>query len=214
MTEIVRVAVVDDHPLFREGVVHVLREAEAINVVAEGGSAADAVRIAVESQPDVMLLDLNMPGGGLVAAESIYKECPSTKVLILTVSEEEDDIVGCIRAGVCGYVLKGVSSSDLIRTVIDVQRGDVIITPGLAARMLNKLTSNSAESESEQLSTELTGREHAILKEVALGMTNKEVARILSLSEKTIKHHMTSIMQKLHVRNRVEAAMRMRSATE
>src|SRR5262245_36115979 len=205
MTDRLRVAIIDDHPLFREGVVHTLRSARVLDVVGEGGTADDAVRIARQELPDIVLLDVSMPGGGIEAARSIARVCPIVKTIMLTVSESEQDVPQALEAGVKGYVLKGTSSSELLKTMFAISRGESYVTPGLAARLLT-LGERQEPARSAPL-PELTEREGQILAEVARGLTNKEIARALTLSEKTVKHHMTNIMQKLQVRNRVEAAM-------
>jgi DNA-binding NarL/FixJ family response regulator len=205
MTDRLRVAIIDDHPLFREGVVHTLRSAKALEVVGEGGCAEDAVRIAREAVPDIVLLDVRMPGGGVEAARSIARACPVVKMIMLTVSESEQDVAQALEAGAKGYVLKGTSGPDLIKTMFAVSRGEYYVTPGLAARLLTHGKKQEAARATEL--PDLTEREGQILAQVARGFTNKEIARTLALSEKTVKHHMTNVMQKLRVRNRVEAAM-------
>jgi two-component system, NarL family, nitrate/nitrite response regulator NarL len=212
MADAVRVAVIDDHPLFREGVTQVLARTDGFRVVAEGGTAEDAIRAAQETQPDVMLLDVRMPGGGVAAAQVITRACPAIKVLFLTVSEDEEDVFACLEAGASGYILKGVGSSELTSMVRAVHQGEMTITPSLAARLLASMGKKHHNPSASDQSA-LTTREDEILDQVAHGLTNKQIARTLRLSEKTIKHHMTSIMQKLHVRNRVEAAIRSRRMT-
>src|SRR5262245_49098920 len=206
MTDRLRVAIIDDHPLFREGVVHTLRSARVLDVVGEGGTADDAVRIATDELPDIVLLDVSMPGGGIEAARSIARVCPIVKMIMLTVSESEQDVAQALEAGAKGYVLKGTSGSDLIKTMFAVSRGESYVTPGLAARLLTHAKKQPETARAPEL-PELTERESQILAQVARGFTNKEIARTLTLSEKTVKHHMTNVMQKLRVRNRVEAAM-------
>jgi DNA-binding NarL/FixJ family response regulator len=207
-----RVAIIDDHPLFREGVAYTLRSSRVLDVVGEGGSADDAVRIARQQSPDIVLLDVSMPGGGIEAARSIARVCPDARTIVLTVSESEQDVSQALEAGVKGYVLKGTSGSELLETIFSVSRGQSYVSPGLAARLLT-LGRRPEPSRAGSL-PELTGREGQILAQVARGLTNKEIARGLSLSEKTVKHHMTSVMQKLRVRNRVEAAMVYRRQTQ
>jgi two-component system nitrate/nitrite response regulator NarL len=204
MSDRLRVAIIDDHPLFREGVVHTLRSARVLDVVGEGGTADDAVRIARDELPDIVLLDVSMPGGGIEAARSIASVCPVVKTIMLTVSESEQDVAQALDAGVKGYVLKGTSGSELLKTMFAISRGESYVTPGLAARLLQVKRQEPAQGAALP---ELTEREGQILSQVARGLTNKEIARALTLSEKTVKHHMTNIMQKLQVRNRVEAAM-------
>jgi len=212
MADHLRVAIIDDHPLFREGVVHTLRSSRVLQVVGEGGTADDAVRIAREELPDIVLLDVSMPGGGIEAARSIARVCPIIKMIMLTVSESEQDVAQALEAGVKGYVLKGTSGSELLKTMFAISRGESYVTPGLAARLLTHVTRQ--EPARAAALPELTEREAQILAQVARGLTNKEIARALSLSEKTVKHHMTNVMQKLQVRNRVEAAMVFRKQSQ
>lgn len=207
MADMLHVAIVDDHPLFREGVAHILRTQPDIEVVAEGDSAADAVRIAADRMPDLMLLDVSMPGGGVSAVQQISRAYPVIKVVMLTVSEEEDDVTAALRAGARAYVLKGVAARELVRILKSVASGEVYVTPSLAASLLFEMTSHAAGATSPNRLDDLTEREQQILERVAAGDSNKEIGAQLHLSEKTVKHHMTNILQKLQVRNRVEAAL-------
>ena len=219
MGESLQVAIVDDHPLFREGVAHILNQQPDLDVVAQGESASDALRIAAQHLPDVMLLDVSMPGSGLVAVREIALAYPVIRVVMLTVSEHEDDVTAALRAGARAYVLKGVAARELIRIVRSVAAGDVYVTPSLATSLLYDLSSGvGGSSHGRSLSNpashldELTDREREILEHVANGDSNKEVASQLQISEKTVKHHMTNILQKLQVRNRVEAALMARGS--
>jgi len=209
MTERLQIAIVDDHPLFREGVSQALSRQTDFEIVGEGGSAADAIAIACRRLPEVMLLDVSMPGGGINAVREISATYPVINVVMLTVSQDEEDVTTALRAGARGYVLKGVAARDLVEIVRSVARGEVYVTPSLAASLLFDMTSAS-RSASNGLD-DLTERERQILERVAAGDSNKEIAAQLQLSEKTVKHHMTNILQKLQVRNRVEAAMLARS---
>ncbi len=211
MYQRIRVAVVDDHPLFRDGVTHTFRNSEALDVVAMGACRDDAVRIVKEDKPDILLLDIQLPGGGIEAAQTIAGLSCNTKIIMLTASENESDVSAALESGACGYVLKGISGSDLIHMVCAVQNGDIYITPGLAARMLkSNINRRVAKSDAEKTVFVLTPREEDILNCVAIGQTNKEIAIALKISEKTVKHYMTTIMHKLQVRNRVEAALKAR----
>lgn len=205
MDDAVHVAVVDDHPLFREGVAHSLRTQPGIAVVAEGATADDALAIAADL-PDVMLLDVSMPGGGIAALGRITAAYPVVKVIMLTVSEDEEDVTAALRSGARGYVLKGVAARELVSIVRSVAAGEVYVTPSLATSLLVELTATAGKSAASPLA-DLTERERQILELVAGGDSNKEIAADLGLSEKTVKHHMTNILQKLQVRNRVEAAL-------
>lgn len=204
MTEAIRILVVDDHPLFREGVVHSLAAQADLAVVGQAASGEEALRLAQELLPDVVLLDIAMPGwGGLATAEKLATACPATKVVMLTVAEDEDKLLAAFSAGARGYVLKGVSARDLASVVRSVEQGEVYVSPSLAAGILVALTHGRPV---DPLG-ELTERERDILKLVGQGLTNREIGEYVHLSEKTIKHYITNILQKLQVRSRVEAAL-------
>jgi DNA-binding NarL/FixJ family response regulator len=208
MTEPLQIAIVDDHPLFRAGVAQALERYPDFEIMAEGDTAAQAISIASRKLPDVMLLDVSMPGGGVNAVRQIASEVPVVKVIMLTVSEDEEDVTASLRAGAKGYVLKGVAARELAEIIRSVAAGDVYVTPSLAASLLFEMTGASNRGTGEpNLLDDLTEREHQILERVAAGDSNKEIGASLQLSEKTVKHHMTNILQKLHVRNRVEAAL-------
>lgn len=207
MGDALQIAIIDDHPLFREGVAHTLGSQPGIDVVAEGASAADAVAIAAGQLPDIMLLDVSMPGGGVNAVREIAAAYPVVKVVMLTVSEDEEDVAAALRAGARAYVLKGVAARELVSILRAVAAGEVYVTPALAASLLFEMTGSAASRQPPNLLDELTEREYQVLERVAAGDSNKEIATQFQLSEKTIKHHMTNILQKLQVRNRVEAAL-------
>ncbi len=205
MAERTSILVADDHPLFREGVVHSLAAEPDFDVVGQACCGEDALRMACDLVPDVVMLDITMPGwGGIATAEKIRTACPATKVLMLTVAEDEDKLLASFKAGARAYVLKGVSAHELARVVRSVARGDVYVTPSLAAGILVTLTRSPAPQDPLE---GLTERESEILKLVVQGLTNREIGDRLHLSEKTIKHYITNILEKLHVRSRMEAAM-------
>ncbi|WP_412027661.1 LuxR C-terminal-related transcriptional regulator [Deinococcus yunweiensis] len=201
----IRIAIVDDHPLFREGVAATLTAESGLEVVGEGGSADDALHLAITLLPDVLLLDLNLPGSGLKAAREVTAACPVTRIVMLTFSEEEADVLASLKAGARGYILKGVSGRELRRVVRAAHAGEVVITPSLAAGVLVEMASPGRGAQHPL--SDLTPRERQILEGVASGRSNKEIGRDLELTEKTVKHYMTNILQKLQVRNRVEAAL-------
>jgi two-component system nitrate/nitrite response regulator NarL len=211
MSEPLQIAIVDDHPLFREGVVHTLGAQPDIEIVGEGESAEDAVRIVAERMPDILLLDVSMPGGGLNAVRQIAAAFPVVKVVMLTVSEAEDDVTAALRAGARAYVLKGVASRELARIIRNVAAGEVYVTPSLAASLLFEMTGGRSSHAASNPLDGLTERERQILERVAAGDSNKEIGVQLGVSEKTVKHHMTNILQKLQARNRVEAALMART---
>jgi DNA-binding NarL/FixJ family response regulator len=206
----IRIAIVDDHPLFREGVTRSLSEIGGFEIVGEGATAQDAERIASTVRPDILLLDISMPGGGLSAVVSILADHPAQKIVMLTVSETNADVTTALNAGVQGYILKGVGSRALADILRNVAAGEGYLTPTLSARLLSDLQSpQSANGVADRL-RQLTERQTEILRLVAEGLSNKEVALRLELQEKTVKHHMTGVLSKLHVRNRTEAALMMR----
>jgi DNA-binding NarL/FixJ family response regulator len=198
----VRVAVADDHPMFRAGVVMSLQGEEGIDIVGDAGDAVAALELARRALPDVMLLDIAMPGGGHSAARWIAAACPATRIVMLTVSEDEDDLLEAMKAGASGYVLKGAGASELAAVIRSVHAGEVYVAPALAWGMLRELrTPRSSPYDA------LTDREREVLELVAEGLSNQEVGERLGLAEKTIKHYMTNILGKLQVRSRVEAAL-------
>jgi len=210
MTPAVRIAIVDDHPLFREGVARSLRAIGGFEIVGEGETAADAEKLA-SGKPQIMLLDISMPGGGLKAAANILARHPDQKIVMLTVSEANADLAMALRTGVRGYVLKGVGSSQLAEILHSVSAGEQYISHTLSTRLLNDLI--KPEAGKADLIAKLSSREAGILSLVAEGLSNKEVAKRLALQEKTVKHHMTRVLAKLNVRNRTEAALLMHQAS-
>lgn len=214
MSEKIQIVLVDDHPLFRAGVAYTLSAEPDMEVLGQGASADEAVRLAQELLPDLILLDINMPGSGLQAAQTISATCPVTRIIMLTVSEEEEDLLAGLKAGARGYILKGVPARELIRILRAVCAGESYVTPTLAASLLREMTGAApgARPAVDPLN-ELTDRERQILEGVASGLSNKEIGAQLHLTEKTVKHYMTNILQKLQVRNRVEAALIARRST-
>ncbi len=202
-----RVAVIDDHPLFRAGVTRTLAEL-GFDVVAEGSHADDAVRIADQAKPDLLLLDISMPGDGLVALERILTRFPQANIVMLTASEDGDNIRRSLKLGARGYVLKGTGATGLAEILHSVARGELYVPPGLSARLIVEAEPQSPSGNNNALS----GRELEVMKLVATGSSNKVIARNLGLQEKTIKRHVTSILAKLRVTNRTEAALKWQSA--
>ncbi len=208
MPDRIRVAVVDDHPLFREGVANTLSASPNIEVVGQGETAEDAIRLAGDLLPDILLLDISMKGGGINAAREISAAFPVVKVVMLTVSEREEDVAASLKAGARGYILKGVTARDLVTAVQSIHAGESYVTPTLAASLLIEWREGQGGMDVPLAPLEeLSERERQILELLATGRSNKEIARELDLSEKTVKHYMTNILQKLQVRNRVEAAL-------
>lgn len=201
----IKVGVVDDHPIYRDGVAATLKSVPDFEVVGAGGSGNDALEIVERYSPDLILLDLNMPGGGIPLVRKLLELRPQLKPVMLTISGDQEFVSEALREGVRGYILKQVNSRDLIGALLSVHAGDPYVMPELAAHLLKHLGTRPAPDRRDKLSG-LSAREKEILERVAHGSTNKEIARKLNITEKTVKHYMTTIMQKLQVRNRVEAA--------
>jgi two-component system nitrate/nitrite response regulator NarL len=208
MSDKIHVVIADDHPLFREGVAGLLAAQPDIEVVGQGASADEAVRLARDLLPDLVLLDLDMPGGGLNAARTIADTCPVTKIVVLTVSEADDHLISALKAGARAYILKGVAGRELVAILRGVLAGESYVPPALAASLLLEMGESGARGRAAaDPLDELTAREREILELLAQGLSNKEIGQRLFLAEKTVKHYMTNILQKLQVRNRVEAAL-------
>lgn len=203
-----RILIADDHPLYREGVARTLGEDPGFEVVGQAPDAAAAAQMAADLAPDIVLLDVSMPeGGGIGALRRIMTLPAPPRCAMLTVSEDDDDVLMALKAGAVGYILKGVGSAELVAIVHDLAQGRSYVSPALAARILNAMRSGHSDARTPRPIDDLSKREEDILRLVADGKSNKEVGRVLDLQEKTVKHYMTSILQKLHVRNRTEAAV-------
>jgi len=209
MPNSIRVAIIDDHPLFREGAMQTLANADGIVVVGEGASATDALKVAQDLHPDIMLLDVVLPGGGIAAAACIARHCPNVRAIMLTASENEQDIALALQAGARGYILKGCNGSEVVATVRAIFRGERYVAPRLGARLLMQIGTR-IETLARDDAGDFTSREEEILALVSRGKTNREIANGLDCTERTVKHHMTNIMRKSNVRNRVAAALRFR----
>ncbi len=197
------VVVVDDHPLFRQGVVTTLSGHKDFSVVGEASEIAEALQVVARVRPDMVLLDVALPdGSGLDAITPILRACPGTRVVMLTVADEGDAVLKAMRCGASGYVLKGSSAGELIHALRVVCGGNHYTSPDAAQRILDELTHPRIDPASS-----LTRREQTVLALLAQGFTNREIGQRLFLSEKTVKRHVTVVLQKLGVRNRVEAAL-------
>lgn len=203
MTEKVRVLVADDHALVREGLIKLLELDENIEIITEVGDGQGAINVARKEQPDVILMDVNMPGtDGIVATKVIKREFPNTKIIALTIYEDEE-VVEMVKAGVSAYVLKDVAGSELIDTIYRVMAGEIVIHPRVASRLVRELT----RPEKKKDEVKLTRREIDVLDLLVKGNTNKEMADTMFISEKTVKNHLTSIFRKLGVKDRTQAAI-------
>lgn len=207
--EKIRLVVVDDHPLFREGVVLILAAEPDIEIVGQGSSAESAIQLARTLMPDIMILDINMPGGGVYATRTINELSSSIKLVILTGSDEDEYILDTFRAGAQAYLLKGVTARELIEVLHLVQAGQSYVSPILAAGLLREMSKAkpTLPQQSENILGELSERENQILSLISEGLSNLAIAQRLFLTEKTIKHYVTNIFHKLNVQNRVQAAL-------
>ena len=208
MTDVIRVVLADDHPIYRDGLARTLGDAAGITVVGMAADGEEAAEVVARTRPDVVLLDVSMPkGGGIAALTRIMQMDPAPRVAMLTASEEDGDLMQSVRLGALGYILKGVGADELVEVVRDLHAGRTYVSPGLAGQLLVAMRRPVAVAAEPNPLDDLSRREEDILKLVAQGKSNREVGEALDLQEKTVKHYMTSILQKLQVRNRVEAAM-------
>lgn len=194
--EEVSIAVIDDHPLFRQGVVRALSEEPGFRVVAEGQSAEDAIRIASSDRPDIMILDVSMPGNGLEAARSIIDAAPRTKIMMLTVVDDDGLVAAALQAGAKSYVLKGVSAVDLISTLWSMQRGESFVSPDLAAQILARPTDSDRRMDLLE-SLPLTAIQRRILSLLAEGRTCAQIARVLCTSPGAVRQHAAEVLSLL-----------------
>ena len=203
-----RVLIVDDHDLFRNGLRNLL-EGEGVQIVGEAGAGQEALRIVREVAPDVVVMDLNMPGmGGVEATRHISTIAPLTRVLMLTISDQDNDVIDAILAGACGYLLKDSSIQDLMAGIRAAANGESIISPTIAAKVLQRLRATNTQPEIEQaIRAELSDREIEVLKLIANGKDNAMIAGELHISPKTVKNHISNILMKLQIENRIQAAV-------
>jgi len=201
-----KVVIVDDHPLFRRGLAQLLAMEASLRVVAEAESGAGLARLCAEHEPDLVLLDLNMRGvGGLEALSDLKDAGCEARVVILTVSDQAEDLVAAIRAGADGYLLKDMEPEDLLEEVREALAGKVTVAPELAGALALALRGEAVES--ARVNAALTEREQAILRCLAAGMSNKLIARDLGIAEGTVKVHVKNLLKKLGFRSRLEAAV-------
>lgn len=206
--EKIKVLIVDDHPLVREGLIKILSTDERIEVAGSAENGEQAVELALKIKPDIILMDINLPVlNGIEATRIIKSRMPETGIIALTIHDQEEYLFELIKAGISGYLLKDASPDLLVKTVLGVSKGESFIPPSLTAKMLaefNRLTSISNRHANPQ---GLTKREVDVLRLLALGYSNRVIAEKLFISEKTVKNHLTSIFQKLGVEDRTQAAI-------
>src|SRR5213079_3212019 len=206
--ESLRVLIVDDHDLFRNGLRNLLEE-EGVQIVGEASAGQEALKIVREVAPDVVVMDLNMPGmGGVEATRHITSIAPLTRVVMLTISDQDSDVMDAILAGACGYLLKDSSIQELIAGIESAARGESLISPSIAAKVLQRVRATSTQPEiASTIRAELSDREIEVLKLIANGKDNAVIAAELHISPKTVKNHISNILMKLQIDNRIQAAV-------
>jgi DNA-binding NarL/FixJ family response regulator len=201
-----RVAVLDDHPIVRDALCNIISGQPDFDVVASGACAEDLVEVVNTSDPHVVVVDLKMPGSTLDAVRAVTSGDQGRNILIFTASADADDFVEAYEAGALGYVVKGSSLEELFDALRRVSAGQEYLSPSIAGQCLKKIAQRARERDAGP-DYELTYRESQIVEQLLIGASNKSIAGTLSISEKTVKYYMTQIMQKLNVKNRVEAAL-------
>lgn len=210
--ETIQVLIADDHQLFRDGLRALLLSAPDMEVVGEAATGKEAILLAAEHRPGVILMDIQMPDvDGIVATRAITQADPDMNVLMVTMFEDDQSVFAAMRAGARGYVLKGAKHEEMLRAIRAVSSGEAIFSPGIAGRMLSFFASGR-ESTPLETFDDLTGREREVLAHLAQGQSNAEIARELTISIKTVRNHVSNILSKLQVADRVQAAIRAREA--
>jgi len=204
-----RVLLVDDHDLFRTGLRNLLEEEGGVQVAGEAPNGAEAVRLVQELAPDVVVMDLNMPSmSGVEATRHITALSPLTRVIVLTISEEDRDVLDAIVAGACGYLLKDSSISEVIAGIHAASANQSLISPTIASKVLQRVRATTEDAEmADAIRAELSDRELEVLKLIANGKDNAQIAAELVISPKTVKNHISNILMKLQIQNRIQAAV-------
>jgi DNA-binding NarL/FixJ family response regulator len=203
-----RVLLVDDHDLFRTGL-RTLLEEQGIPIVGEAQTGTEALRLLREVAPEVVVMDLNMPGiSGVEATRQMTMIAPLTRVLVLTISDQDVDVMDAIMAGACGYLLKDASITELLAGIRAAAAGESLVSPAIATKVLQRLrATNASPREAETIRSELSDREIQVLKLIANGKDNAQIAGELHISPKTVKNHISNILMKLQIENRIQAAV-------
>jgi DNA-binding NarL/FixJ family response regulator len=203
-----RVLLVDDHDLFRTGLRNLLEE-QAVQVIGEAADGAQAIRMVRELAPDVVVMDLNMPGmTGVEATRQVTSQAPLTRVVVLTISDQDEDVMNAILAGACGYLMKDSSIQDLMQGIRAAAVGESLISPHIAAKVLQRMrATGTSEQDAATIRAELSDREIQVLKLIANGKDNAQIAGELHISPKTVKNHISNILMKLQIDNRIQAAV-------
>jgi DNA-binding NarL/FixJ family response regulator len=205
--ELLRVMLVDDHDLFRTGLRNLLEE-QGVHIVAEAQDGGMALQLVRELAPDVVVMDLNMPGmNGIEATREITRLAPLTRVLVLTISDQDGDVMDAIVAGACGYLMKDSSIQDLMQGIRAASVGEALISPHIASKVLQRIRASGLEAGAAVARPELSDRETEVLRLIANGKDNAEIAQELHISPKTVKNHISNILMKLQIENRIQAAV-------
>ena len=208
MAEKIRVMVADDHALFRKALVSVFADEEDIELVGEAADGEEAVTMAAELVPDVVLMDVRMPKMlGIEAAKQISAAEPSTKIVMLTVSDEEEDLFEAIKAGASGYLLKEVDPTEIAQAIRQIHAGHSLLSPAVASKLVSEFAAISKRSDERASRPSLTDRELQVLRYASDGLTNRQIGRRLQISENTVKNHIRNILEKLHLHSRMEAVL-------
>ncbi len=205
------ILIADDHPVFRKGLRALLASMQDVELVGEATSGEEAIRLAEQHQPDVILMDLQMPGvGGLMAIRQIVQTSPHIRILVLTMFQDDDSVFAALRAGARGYILKDTDDEEITRAILSVGSGEAIFSPAIAERMMRFFSTRPALPAS--LFPELTESERNVLALMAQGVNNEEIARQLSFSQKTVRNYVSNIFSKLQVADRAQAIVKAREA--
>jgi two-component system NarL family response regulator len=204
----IRVLVADDHALFRQALRGILSTEPDLDLIGEAGDGEEAVRMATDLVPDVILMDVRMPKlAGIDAARQIAAALPTTKIVMLTVSDEDQDLFEAIKAGASGYLLKEVDPTEIADAVRQIHAGQSLLSPAVASKLVSEFAAISKRADEKILRPSLTDRELQVLQHAADGLTNRQIGRRLEISENTVKNHIRNILEKLHLHSRMEAVL-------
>jgi two-component system nitrate/nitrite response regulator NarL len=202
----IRVAVIDPYPLFRQGINQTILQSRQLVLVAEGATLGDAERAVRDERPDVLIFDIGLPDTGTDGVQDFIKSEPDCKMVVLTSSDDVASVSKALAAGIQGYILRGVTGSELVEAIVSINSGQPYITPKLASRLLTEARGGPLSAIREPTpKLELSYREQQVLIRISRGLTNKEIANQLGLNERTIKHYLTQLFKKMQVRNRLQA---------
>jgi two-component system NarL family response regulator len=208
MSDPIRVLVADDHALFRQALRAVLSDEEGLELVGEAGDGEEAVAMATDLAPDVILMDVKMPKlAGIDATKQIGAAMPAAKIVMLTVSDEEEDLFEAIKAGASGYLLKEVDPGEIANAIRQIHAGHSLLSPVVASKLVSEFAAISKRADERAMRPALTPRELEVLRFAADGLTNRQIGRRLGISENTVKNHIRNILEKLHLHSRMEAVL-------